>query len=65
MIWPFFFQRKNWIVFFEMKILLQNEYDYTFTQYFMNIRTEKHKNTQLADENYYNNLLKNYMKKSD
>ena len=39
----------------------KNEYDYTFTQYFMNIRTEKHKNTQLADENYYNNLLKNYI----
>lgn len=43
----------------------KNEYDYTFTQYFMNIRTEKHKNTQLADENYYNNLLKNYIQEEE
>ncbi|WP_428771501.1 ABC transporter permease [Treponema sp. HNW] len=43
----------------------KNEYDYTFTQYFMNIRTEEHKNTPLADENYYNNLLKNYVQEEE
>ena len=43
----------------------KNEYDYVFTRYFMNIRTEEHKNTQLADENYYNNLLKNYIQEEE
>ena len=43
----------------------KNEYDYTFTQYFMNICTEEHNNTQLADENYYNNLLKNYIQEEE
>lgn len=36
-----------------------------FTQYFMNIRTGKHKNTQFTDENYYNNLLKNYVQEEE
>ena len=43
----------------------KNEYDYVFTRYFMNIRTEEHKNTQLADESYYNNLLKNYIQEEE